>query len=74
MKGYTKPDNNEGITDGKKISSYELQELDLLGQARALQIMSADVELIGKGLSSIPQFDIKEQPIGVGCSISFGSV
>lgn len=64
----------DGIGGGKKISSYEVQELEKLSQARDLQIASAVLENIGSGLGLIPQFDAAVKPIGVGAGIGFGGV
>lgn len=64
----------EGITGGKKISSYELRELELLEEARGQQEASAVLDLVGSYLSLIPQFDAKAEPLGVGGAVGFGGV
>lgn len=66
--------DTEGIASGKKISNYEKQELDLLQQAQSTQASAAEVDLLGKELSLIPQIDANGQPVGVGVSTSFGGV
>lgn len=59
---------------GKLISSYEAQELDKLGTAHDLQIAAAVLNLVGSGLSLIPQFNIHGTPLGVGVAAGFGGV
>jgi hypothetical protein len=62
------------ITAGKKISSHELAELDQLEEARLLQLVAANFDLTGSGLSLVPQFDAAAMPLGVGVSTGFGGV
>ena len=59
---------------GMKISSHESKELDFLEAAQWLHDGSALTETLGSGLSLIPQFDAKGQPLGVGVSAGFGGV
>jgi hypothetical protein len=62
----------EGIAGGKKISSHELQEFNLLEDARGLQDSAAIMDLIGSYLSLIPQFEASAEPVGVGAGATFG--
>ena len=59
---------------GKKISSYELQELERLEEARGLHAASAQLDLVGSYLSLIPQFGVAGEPLGVGGNAGFGGV
>lgn len=62
------------ITGGKKISSNESSELNLLEEARALQLIAADLDIMGTGASLIPQFNAAGMPLGVGATTGFGGV
>ena len=64
----------EGISGGKKISSYELREMNLLEQARGMQDIAAILDLVASELSMIPQIDANAQPMGAGASTGFGGV
>jgi hypothetical protein len=66
--------DSETTGEGKKISSYEATELNLLEEARALQSTSSTIELVAAYLSLIPQFDAKGEPLGVGAATGFGGV
>ncbi len=59
---------------GKKISSYELKEMELLEGARMLQIEASVIELIGSILGLIPQIGADVKPIGIGAGADFGGV
>jgi hypothetical protein len=62
------------ITAGKKISSHEFTELDRLEEARLLQLVAANFDLAGSGVSLIPQFNAHGTPLGVGVATGFGGV
>ena len=64
----------EGIAGGKKISSHEFEEMQLLEDARGSQAQSSELELIGSILGLIPQFDANIKPIGIGAGVGFGGV
>lgn len=59
-------------SSGKKISSHEAEELDLLSEAQTFQDAAAIAEGIAAGLSLIPDFGAKIQPFGAGVDITFG--
>ena len=61
-----------GVAGGSKISSYELEELNKLEEARGYQAASAALEDVGSFLAIIPEFKIATTPIGVGGVIGFG--
>ncbi len=63
-----------GASGGMIISSHESKELDFLEAAQWLHDGSALAETLGSGLSLIPQFNAKGQPLGVGVSGGFGGV
>jgi hypothetical protein len=64
-------DSND-LSEDKKISSYELQELKLLESAHGFQIAAAVMEIFGAELSLIPQHNAHGTPVGVGAAVSFG--
>jgi len=61
-----------GASGGKMISSHEASEINLLDQARALQVAAAAYDLVGSALSLIPQIGGKIQPMGGGADVTFG--
>lgn len=61
-----------GGSGGKKISTYESDEIEKLKDARSEQDTAGTFDKIGGGLSLVPGFGAKFSPFGVGGSISFG--
>ena len=59
---------------GKLMSSYEKEELDKLNLAHDMQITATALNLVGTGLSMIPQVTIDGKPLGVGVGAGFGGV
>ena len=57
---------------GKKISSYESQELDWLEAAELLQEAAALSDTTGSALALLPKFRAHVQPLGPGASVEFG--
>ncbi|MBE0466281.1 MAG: insecticidal toxin protein [Candidatus Desulforudis sp.] len=57
---------------GKIISSHERQELLRLKTAQRLQEEGANLNIIAKFLSLIPELGAQAQPMGVGAAIQFG--
>ncbi|MFL6255160.1 MAG: insecticidal toxin protein [Pyrinomonadaceae bacterium] len=66
--------DTKGITEGKKVSSYEVKELDLLQQARSHQDAAVTNELISSDMSLIPEFGAQAQPMGAGAAVKFGGM
>jgi hypothetical protein len=64
----------EDITGGKKISSYELKELDLLKNAQRLQDSAVMYDLLSSQMALIPEFGAQAQPMGAGAAIKFGGL
>jgi len=61
-----------GESGGKILSSFEVQEITKLQDARDKQNSAGKREKIGGGLAIIPNFGVHFQPFGPGGSISFG--
>ncbi|HLG61746.1 MAG TPA: hypothetical protein VKY19_07420 [Ktedonosporobacter sp.] len=59
---------------GKLMSSFEKEELDKLNLAHDMQITATVLNMVGTGLSMIPQFNIHGTPLGVGVAAGFGGV
>lgn len=57
---------------GKIVSSHERQELLRLKTAQRLQEEGANLNMIAKFLSLIPELGAQAQPMGVGAAIQFG--
>ncbi|MDT7690128.1 MAG: hypothetical protein QOE46_2887 [Acidobacteriota bacterium] len=66
--------DTKGITDGKKVSSYEVRELELLQQARDKQNSALMDELISSDMALIPEFGAQAQPMGAGAAVKFGGM
>jgi hypothetical protein len=61
-----------GASGGKIISSYELAEMRNLSSAQDLHSDAAEMNMIAKTLSLIPDFAAKGAPMGVGAAITMG--
>ncbi len=61
-----------GASGGKIISSYELQEISKLADARGEQATAAEKDRWGAGLGLIPDISINIEPLGVGETTTFG--
>jgi len=59
---------------GKLMSSYEAEELNKLNLAHDMQIAATAMNMIGTGLSMIPQVNVDGKPLGVGVGAGFGGV
>lgn len=57
---------------GKIISSHEQQEFASLDSATKLRQEAANLDMIAKLLSLIPEFEAEALPMGVGAAIQFG--
>jgi len=66
--------DTQGITQGKKISSYEVQELDLLQQARGHLDSAVMNDLMSSEMALIPEFGAQAQPMGAGAAVKFGGM
>jgi len=62
----------EGVFSGKKISTYEAEELSNLGDAQFWQVLAASADALGSSLSAIPETSIEGAPWGIGISVKFG--
>jgi hypothetical protein len=62
----------EGITGGKKISSFEFHQAQKLGDAQTAQDAAVVVEAIGAVINLIPMFSGDVKPIGCGAGAQFG--
>ncbi|SFE35501.1 hypothetical protein [Nitrosomonas sp. Nm166] len=61
-----------GESGGKIISSYEQDEFLRLEKAQKLQEEGANLNMIAKFLSLIPELGAQAQPMGVGAALQFG--
>jgi hypothetical protein len=61
-----------GGAGGRQISSYEVTELKLLGQAHAKQSMASGLEAMGKTMAAIPDIEAAAKPMGAGVGTTFG--
>lgn len=61
-----------GASGGKIISKYERQELKLSESAAKLREEAANLDLVAKFLSIIPELGAQVEPMGVGAAIQFG--
>jgi hypothetical protein len=66
--------DTKGITEGKKLSSHEVQELELLEQARSHQDSGVMNDMIGSDMALIPEFGAQAQPMGAGAAVKFGGM
>ena len=66
--------DTKGITEGKKISSYEVKELELLQQARGHHDAAVMNEMLSSTMSLIPEFGAQAQPMGAGAAVKFGGM
>ena len=57
---------------GKIISSFELNEMKGLDEARSLQEQASNLDMIAKFLSLIPELGAQAEPMGVGAALQFG--
>ena len=65
-------DIDQGADGGKKISSYESQELDWLEATEWLHEAAAVSDTTGSALALLPKFRGHVQPLGPGASVEFG--
>jgi Tc toxin complex TcA C-terminal TcB-binding domain len=61
-----------GASGGKIVSSHEQQEFKSLENASKLRQEAANLDMIAKFLSLIPEMGAQAQPMGVGAAIQFG--
>ena len=66
--------DTKGISEGKKISSYEVRELSLLEDARGKYNTAAFSEMMSSTMALIPEFGAQAQPMGAGGAIKFGGM
>ncbi|MFL6201534.1 MAG: insecticidal toxin protein [Thermoanaerobaculia bacterium] len=66
--------DTQGISEGKKISSYEVQELELLQKARERYDAAVMSDLLGSEMALIPEFGAQAQPMGAGAAVKFGGM
>lgn len=59
---------------GRKISSYEAKELDLLFGAQLSQDIAAGLDAIGAVVGFVPQIEASAKPWGIGAGISIGGI
>ena len=64
----------DDITGGQPMNINESEELDLLESAQFWQDIASFGDTAASGLSLIPQYGAKAQPLGVGVSTGFGGV
>lgn len=60
--------------DGRKISSYEAKELDLLWGGQLSQDIAAALDAIGAVVGFVPQIEASAKPWGIGAGISIGGI
>jgi hypothetical protein len=63
-----------GPAAGKKISTHEATELNLLDWSQGLQYVAAGLETAGGIASAIPMGSVDGKPVGVGAGITFGGI
>jgi hypothetical protein len=61
-----------GESGGKIVSSHERSEFESLESATTLRAEAANLDMIAKVLSLIPELGGQAQPMGVGAAIQFG--
>ena len=61
-----------GSADGKKISSYEQDELDELDTAQDFQDAAVGLDTIAEILRLLPDFSCDIEPFGIGVDFTFG--
>lgn len=66
--------DTKGISEGKKINSYEVKELELLQQARGKHDAAVMDDLISSEVALIPEFGAQAQPFGAGAAVKFGGM
>jgi hypothetical protein len=66
--------DTKGISEGKKISSYEVREMELLEDARGKQDSAAMYEMLSSEMAMIPEFGAQAQPMGAGAAVKFGGM
>ena len=62
----------EGVSDGHKVSSYEVRELEHLASARAHHESARGLDMVASNLAQIPQTGAQAEPLGVGAAVVFG--
>jgi len=66
--------DTKGISEGKKISSYEVREMELLEQARGHHDTAAFSDMMSSTMAMIPEFGAQAQPMGAGAAVKFGGM
>jgi len=66
--------DSTSVSDGEiqTLTTYEVEDLNKLGQSRDAQITASGSESLGAVLAIIPQFKAHVQPMGCGATIDFG--
>jgi hypothetical protein len=60
--------------EGKKISTYEARELDLLSQAQTAEDVAGGLAAAAATAGLVPQFEAAAKPMGAGAGVHFGGV
>jgi len=60
--------------EGRKISSYEANELDLLWGAQLSQDIAIGLDTLGTVFAMIPGFEAAAKPMGAGAGVHFGGL
>jgi hypothetical protein len=66
--------DTQGVNEGRKISSYEVKELELLQQARDRHNAAVMNDLMSSEMALIPEFGAQAQPMGAGAAVKFGGM
>jgi hypothetical protein len=66
--------DTKGLTEGRKLSSHEVQEMDLLQQARSKYDGGVMYDLLSSDMALIPEFGAQAQPMGAGAAVKFGGM
>jgi hypothetical protein len=61
-----------GPAGGRKLSSYEANEMELLSLAQLIQDGVSQLDALGASMNVIPGFSTQFEPFGAGGTISFG--
>lgn len=65
-------ESSEVDVQGRKISSYEATELDLMWGAQIAQDIAAGLDALSSGLAIIPDIEAAAKPMGAGAGVTFG--
>jgi hypothetical protein len=66
--------DTQGVNEGRKISSYEVKELELLQLARDRHNAAVMDDMMSSEMSLIPEFGAQAQPMGAGAAVKFGGM